>query len=1111
MDYQTKKTVQPLLPAKILFRGDLVRQLEQSLILPLHQQGATCKLVLLRTPAGYGKTTLLADFARRIERPVSWYFLDREDADLLLFLKTLTALFCRAFPGIEQVLPLSFLHDLTTAIESGNTQQTKRGLSTYTAVLEELFSQPLILCLCNYQEINESPSVQIVMNYLLKRMPSNLSIVIESRAIPLLDLTPLLAKRQILGLGTNALRFSAKEIQEFSRLQQDTPITEEIANQLAKNFDGWIASILLMTSLGNRSDSYTTNFSDGSWNSPALSMGKHTLLSYLKNDVFTQAERAFDFLQETSLLNNLVTTHCNYLLQVEDAEAVLSVIERQGLFLSRVESQETAPTYVLHPVVQKLLYNDLCQTQSERASLLHCRAATLFHSLGDDEQALTHAATAKEYGMIRDILLEVITCGRDERIPQAHLAHWIDILPVSIREHHPRLLQARALIHLAQYEHLKALPLLEQAYQFVKQRAVSIIDGESASTLLAVIAIARSSISFYEGQYIQTQQLCLEALELVSANEIKLRIQALLRLGICKTFVGEYTDGITSLQQALQLSGHATINLQTAYLHSSLGNSYTLICNYALAEHHRARAILIYEQLHHIQGKIQNLIWLAILKRNKGEFREAESMLQDILIKARQEYFQSGEAYALFNLGANYADTDTLSEALIALEDSLSLARHIGDKRLTDQCLCVLSIVHLLMGDINVAKLLLAQTTVAQTKEEGYESLFYNLVLSTAFLYQQNIEQAMTGFQALEQRAQETRLRRVQIECLIRLAVCYYKLNRLTEMREPMEKVVQLVSQGYFEHVPLIEFRRFPEVWKIVQTFPESACLSNWRSVPNTEEEDDPAHTEIFSVQTLDLPAHSSKTKLQIQAFGEPTVIIDEIPITRWNMALAMEMYFFLLDYHRPIHKEHLVNVFWPEEKEYIDQTFRSALHYLRKIIGGSCITSHGGIYTLDLSARYGDDIWYDVSLFQDHYAKAQEALITEQREQTEAHFQAMIDLYHGDYLQSFYSNWCIPRRNELRRYYLNARRELARIAWDSQQIEQSLSHWQHILALDDCSEEAHYGVMRCYARLGKRSLALRQYQHCAETLKREFATSPGPALRKFHQRLIEGYSASTN
>jgi len=659
------------------------------------------------------------------------------------------------------------------------------------------------------------------------------------------------------------------------------------------------------------------------------------------------------------------------------------------------------------------------------------------------------------------------------------------------------------MIHLTLQDYHLAAPLLEQAKQLFTEQPSPSGDRHTASALLEEITIAQSRILFQEGKYMQAHQLCLQVLNYLSADEIKPRIAALTCLGICKTLLNEYADGIATLRQALQLSGPATINQQTAYIYSCLANSYSLMCNYALEEHYRTRAIATYERLGDMQGKINNLIWMAILKRNKGAFHEAEALLQDILSMARQAKFRRGEGYILFNLGASYVDVDAFPQALAALEDCLQVARSIGDMRLTNQCLCELTLVYLLMGDDSTAQFLLMQITIPQGEKASYEALFYELIQGTVLLYQNEAERAFLCLQALEAQAQKMGLKRMYIECLIRLAVCQYKLQRHAGMEASMAKVVQVVTQGYFVHVPLIELRRFPAVWQMVQTFADHACLEDWRNAPVrlVEKEQDGLTAE----EQLEAVSHiTSGARLCIQAFGESAISINGSPITHWHMARSMEICFFLLDYQKPIRKEQLIEALWPTDEEYVDQTFRSALHYLRKIIGKECVISQKGLYTLHLEALYESEVWYDVEQFQCHYLKAREALEHADKESAKVSFQSMIELYRGDYLQSFYSNWCIRRREELRQWYMEAHRELARMAWDDEHIEESMAHWQQVLAVDSCSEEAHYGLMRCYVRCGKRSLAVRQYQRYAKTIEHELALSPAPLLQKFYQRLTQ-------
>src|SRR5437660_91831 len=391
-----RKARLPLLPTTILCREALLQLLKDALITPRQHQAVAHKLVLVRAPAGYGKTTLLADFARRTEVPFGWYFLNREEASLCVFLKTFTSLFFQTHPEMEQTFPPSLLQQLAAAMQAEEFQQRKQAWYSYTSLLEQHLTHPFILCLCNYHELQEGEALRGFLNHLLLHMPPHLSLVIESRAVPSLELAPLLARRELLGLGSDVLRFSAQEIREFSHLQRGIPIAEGDAEQLAKTFDGWIAGILLSTHLGQAYAAYPSGLGEVSWNSTAFFADQHTLFAYIKHEVFANEAQAFAFLQETSLLPTLNASQCNHLLQIENAEEILTHLEHQGLFVSRGRSQEVSSPlfYVLHPALRRLLYEDFHRAHSERIRSLHSRTAAFLYMQQDYEQALAHAENA---------------------------------------------------------------------------------------------------------------------------------------------------------------------------------------------------------------------------------------------------------------------------------------------------------------------------------------------------------------------------------------------------------------------------------------------------------------------------------------------------------------------------------------------------------------------------------------------------------------------------------------------------------------------------------------------------------------------------------------------
>jgi DNA-binding SARP family transcriptional activator len=261
-----------------------------------------------------------------------------------------------------------------------------------------------------------------------------------------------------------------------------------------------------------------------------------------------------------------------------------------------------------------------------------------------------------------------------------------------------------------------------------------------------------------------------------------------------------------------------------------------------------------------------------------------------------------------------------------------------------------------------------------------------------------------------------------------------------------------------------------------------------------------PANHDHLSSQLA--PTAPGSARLSILAFGEPAVFLGEEPITRWRMARAMELFFFLLDRDQPTSKESILTTLWPEFDEQTNQTFHSTLHHLRKVLGEACFVFRAGGYRLDLAACYGEQVFYDVKAFQGYRLEAEQALAQHDEARARGALLKLVALYRGDYGRPFYSDWCTHRRDELRAAYLEARRQLAEIAWHAEAWGESAEHWRHMLLLDNCLEEAHYGLMRCYLRQGKRGAALRQYQSCQQILQHELGIQPGPALQHLYERL---------
>jgi ATP/maltotriose-dependent transcriptional regulator MalT/two-component SAPR family response regulator len=1125
--YPHRKVSCPALPAAYLHREALIHHMNTLISgsvvgMESEVRSLPYKLVLLHAPAGYGKTTLLADFAQQASLPCCWYFLDQTDTDCISFLSVLLTSLRQCFPEFGRALdPMLANPSSLRANHPKSMGYFKMIVDTLVSAMETEIPEHFAILLCNYQEINEFQEINTLIGYLLQKLPAQCVLIIESRIIPNLDFVHLLAGQMVSGIGINHLRFTAQQILDLARLQEVEPFSDTEAEQVAFTFDGWIAGILLGTRLSNVQQpqrSPTTPLFAAALERQASS---RYLLSYVINEVFKHHQAAYTFVKEACVLQEMSSILCANLLDISPSEADthLHYLEQQNLFVAH-SGEVPNLIYTCIPVLRNLFCEQLRYEAAERFFHLHRRAAELLSTAQNYPQAIYHSLEAN----VNEIAVSQIIESDELMMNQGHaviLARWIDTFSPSTMKSYPQLLLIRVHIYLRQGDYTSALPLLDAVDASVQlMTQTSPLDIQNVLTLKAEIAIVRSRILFQQGEYQQGKLLCQQVLSSLPVDEVKLRAYAHMRLGLCLLQLGDFTVGITEIQKALQLWGRHTVQRQTAEGHSALATAYSMLGNFTLAEHHITRALACWDQLQDIWGKIENRITLGNIRLRQGATGEAESIFQEALTQARTHCFLRGQAYTLSGMSLCYHRQERSERALEMAEEALALARQINDQFLVNAVLCDLAMIYLTMGDTVTPMILISEVRTQATSGEaiGYKSAIRDLVYGTIYLYQRQYSQAWPYLSTSEATLSKVELKEEHLQSLLRLAAYYLAQDRFLDALHSMETAAKIIPicEGY-ERLALRELRHLPYLHRAVKSVPE---LVHVRTLLHLEPEPQPQITPTREksppVQEKELPVRSAlpspvsggmrlSYQLIIQALGEPIVYLHQVPVTRWRMARAMELFFYLLDCGRPKRKDSIISALWTEVDEQTTRTFYSTIYYLRQALGGeSIIVAKGGTYALKLDVLYGEKVWYDVAAFEGFQARAKQALDEGHNEEAKVAYLAMVDLYRGDYVQPFYSDWCGARRDELRSAYLEAHHQLALIAWRAELFDESIVHWQHMLAFDSWQEQAHYGLMRCYAHQGKRGLALRQYQRCKDVLKQEFGTVPGASIQNLYLRLME-------
>src|SRR6266851_2832071 len=379
--------------------------------------------VLVCAPAGFGKTALLADWARGGGRPVAWLGLDAGDSDPARFWRYVVAALDRARPGLAgRVGPLP--------------PRSFEGL--VTALINELAADPgpdeVLLVLDDYHLVDSGPVHESVA-FLLENLPAGLRVVVSGRADPPLPLARLRARGQLAELRAADLRFTGEEAAALLGETAGPGLPGTAVAALVARTEGWAAGLQL-AGLSLRGHADPAGFA------AAFSGSHRFVLDYLADEVLDrQTRQVREFLLETSVLERLSGELCDAVTGRAGSQAMLQDIERAGLFV--VPLDEVRGWWRYHHLFADLLRARLQAEQPGRVQALHRAAAAWSeeHDLADD--AVRHALAAGDTAWAARLVERHVETllGRSEG---ATLRRWLSALPAESARGRPRLCLAQA-------------------------------------------------------------------------------------------------------------------------------------------------------------------------------------------------------------------------------------------------------------------------------------------------------------------------------------------------------------------------------------------------------------------------------------------------------------------------------------------------------------------------------------------------------------------------------------------------------------------------------------------------------------------------------------------
>lgn len=293
--------------------------------------------------AGFGKTTLVADYLRRSGSRIFWYRLDEDETDGLVFMRYLVAA-CQMVDGelMKRASALLTEPSLTPI-------NPERVLETLLSEMGCLGDIPSALVLDDFHVAERLPEIGSIVERLIARSPAGLKFVLASRRTPGLSVAALRARGELGELGREDLRFDEAETGRLFRDAYHHPLEPDVLHDLQTRTDGWAASLqLIKTAVEGRSPSKVRAFVK------SLSGAEGDLHDYLAEEVIGELRPDLrDFLLRTAILEDVEPETAAVTCNVTPGEARCLLAEAQSLgLMSKVGDGRT---WRSHPLVQEFL------------------------------------------------------------------------------------------------------------------------------------------------------------------------------------------------------------------------------------------------------------------------------------------------------------------------------------------------------------------------------------------------------------------------------------------------------------------------------------------------------------------------------------------------------------------------------------------------------------------------------------------------------------------------------------------------------------------------------------------------------------------------------------
>ncbi len=760
----TKLNVPPIRPSHVQ-RVELIRKLDK---LPDY------KLALIVASAGYGKTALVSEWIAQSELRAVWFSIDAGDNDPVRFWDYVIAAIQTVYPDIgEQTLTL--LHE----------PQPLPIETIISTLINELSALPdlLTLVLDDYHVI-ESSAIHDGLTFLVEHMPSQMRLIMTTRADPPLPLARMRVRGQLLELRSTDLRFSSPQIATFFTDVMGLTLTTEEVTALDSRVEGWIAGLQLAgLALQGKSDpaGFIASFAGD----------HHYVLDYLGDEILDrQPEVMQQFLLQTSILERLNADLCDTVTGTAESRSVLERLERHHFFVVALDDKRQ--WYRYHRLFADFLHHRLRLKYPNHLKELHQRASHWFERNGLQSEAISHALAAQDYNRAAELVQGIAELLIWRRAEHNTLLGWLTALPDSVIQNYPRLYLYHAWV-------LYLINQMSAAEQRIRdaENALNHMPDDPDPLTAGMLAAVHSTLTGARHQFPETLALSRQALEQLPDEAVSWRCMAAINLGVTCAYIGEVHEATTVLSYAMELSQEigSSFAMLSAFWHLSSLQTAQLTLRAAENTCQQLEQAAQMPGLQRFPTSGYVALLLGEIQMERNELDAAEPYLLESVEQINPESFP----VTLLRAYVALSRLKTLQDDTEGAEHYWQLAEQLERMSKLQGRSPLLSIWRarrwLEQGNLEAIEGWAAANQLGLDDEFGYHREDYYLMLARLYIATGNkVDKALYLLERMVKRAEVSQRNGSLIRALILQAVAYHACEDIQKAMETLTRALRLAE-----------------------------------------------------------------------------------------------------------------------------------------------------------------------------------------------------------------------------------------------------------------------------------------------------------------------------